>query len=257
MTLIRVEDLRKSFGNRQVVDAVSFAMEVGETLAIVGESGSGKTTLLRMLACLLEQDAGEIYLNEASLLPFVQHLVKGHPQVKLVAQDYQLFPNLSLRENIIYALRFYKTDFQQQRVDELIQGFGLAEVQHQIPKRVSGGEQQRTSIARAIAEEPELLLLDEPFSHLDSLNKQKLKMYLKEVVEKEKITCILVTHDLLDALTFANRIGVMKQGKLVQIGSFAELLHNPIEPYVSAFVKAGVEPIEAYQKLMKGFEPKA
>lgn len=248
MTLITCEELRKKYQDRWVVDGITLEIKEQQTVVLVGESGSGKTTLLRLLACLLEPDEGGIRLQDQWLGFYAQYLVKGHPEIKLVAQDYQLFPHISVAENIAYALRFYDKEFQQERVAKLLDLLGLAHVAQAKPKQLSGGEQQRVALAQAIAEPPKVLLLDEPFSHLDSLNKQLLKQYLSEVFEKEQITCLMVTHDLIDAIGMGQRIGIMHQGKLLQMGTFEDLYHRPADPYVKDFLEAGLSAIRAVMK---------
>jgi ABC-type Fe3+/spermidine/putrescine transport system ATPase subunit len=232
MTLITCEGLRKKYQDRCVVDGITFEIKEQQTVVLVGESGSGKTTLLRLLACLLEPDEGRIRLQDQWLGFYAQYLVKGHP----------------VAENIAYALRFYDKEFQQERVAKLLDLLGLAHVAQSKPKQLSGGEQQRIALAQAIAEPPKVLLLDEPFSHLDSLNKQLLKQYLSEVFEKEQITCLMVTHDLIDAIGMGQRIGIMHRGKLLQMGTFEDLYHRPTDPYVKDFLEAGLSAIRAVMK---------
>lgn len=251
MSFFEVNQVTKQFGALEAVSKVSLAINAGEIISLVGESGSGKTTLLRMMACLIEPELGMIQLQGKNLRFFSQYLVKGHPEIKLVAQDFQLFPNISLRENIAYALRNAEHCYQQKRTDGLLSLCGLMAIQHRLPKEVSGGEKQRAAIAKALADEPLLLLLDEPFSQLDTLNKQKLKDLLLQLNASEQTTILFVTHDLLDAFTLAHRVGVMQHGELVQMGTPQQILQNPKTTYVQHLVNSLYT---QYQQLGEIFE---
>ncbi len=247
--LLRVANLTKSYETREVLHDVSFELAAGEVLVLVGESGAGKSTLLHLLAGLTEPDAGTVLLDDADVTAYARRLVAGHPAVKLVAQDYRLFPHVSLRENIAYALREYTHDYQRFRVGELLELADLAAVADRKPREVSGGEQQRAAIARAIAERPRLLLLDEPFSHLDALHKQTLRQSLLTLVRAEGVGCVFVTHDVLDALTTADRVGVMRAGRLLQLSTPTGLLRQPADGYVAALLESALAVVEAIGKL--------
>jgi iron(III) transport system ATP-binding protein len=248
--VFRAEKLVKSFQNRAVIQDVSLELNPGETLALVGESGAGKSTLLHLLACLLSADSGTIFLQNEPVHDYADRLVPGHPQIKLVPQDYRLFPHHTLRENIAYALRTFTREYQQKRVGTLLERTGLAAVADRLPREVSGGEQQRTAIARALADEPRVLLLDEPFSHLDTLNKQLVKAELWTLLREEGTACVFVTHDLFDAFTAAERVGVLHAGVLLQTGTAAEVLHRPRPGYVRELVTSGRAIWEEFGRLL-------
>ncbi len=233
MSLLKVSELIKFFDNQAVVNHISFTLEEGAILSILGESGSGKTSLLHLIAGLYEPDSGTLMLDNQRITPPSEKLIAGHPDIKLVRQDYGLFPNISLRANIAYELRYYEEEYKQKRVDNLLSISGLIHVQHHLPRQVSGGEQQRAVIAKAIAEEPKLLLLDEPFSHLDSLNKNKIKNELFRMIKTEKIACIFVTHDVEDAYGIADDLLVMKKGEILQIGKPEHVYQHPNSQYVA------------------------
>lgn len=239
-SLFEASRITKDMQGRRVVDHVSLTLSPGELLALVGESGAGKSTLLSILACLIPADSGELWLSGTEISASAVYLIPGHADIKLVPQEFKLLPNHTLRENIAYALREYTKEYQQERLDELIGLTGLQLVQHKLPREVSGGEKQRTAIARAIADEPKVLLLDEPFSSLDTLNKQKLKQELLRIVRETGVACLFVTHDLLDAVTVADRLGVMHRGMLLQTGSVSELLNTPADTYVETFLASGL-----------------
>ena len=199
----------------------------------MGESGSGKTTLLHLIAALCEPDSGTLTLDNERITPPSEKLIAGHPDIKLVKQDYGLFPNMSIRANIAYELRYYEENYRNQRVDKLLDISGLAHVQHHLPRQVSGGEQQRATIVKAIAEEPKLLLLDEPFSHLDAVNKRRLKNEVLDLIKTEEVSCIFVTHDVADAYGMADGLLIMQNGNALQVGSPEEIYQNPINQYVA------------------------
>ncbi|MBO9639670.1 MAG: ATP-binding cassette domain-containing protein [Siphonobacter aquaeclarae] len=251
-SLFEASWITKDMQGRRVVDQVSLTLSAGELLALVGESGAGKSTLLSILACLLPADAGELRLSGTEISDSAVYLIPGHADIKLVPQEFKLLPNHTLRENIAYALREYTKEYQRERLDELIALTGLGAVQHKLPREVSGGEKQRTAIARAIADEPKVLLLDEPFSSLDTLNKQKLKQELLRIVRETGVACLFVTHDLLDALTVADRLGVMYQGKLLQTGTVSDLLREPADAYVKSFLSSGLTILEDVRRRLEG-----
>jgi len=227
-------NLYKSYSiNHFTIDKVSITLKEGEMNAIVGESGSGKTTLLNLLSGLLEPDKGEIFLNKNKIQPTSEQLIPGHPKIKLVAQDFNLFPNLTIRENILYSIRFYEKKYQNFRVDYLIDNFGLSSIQNHLPKDVSGGEKQRTAIAQSIADEPSVLLLDEPFNQLDVQNKLLLKREINHLVKNEKMACAFVTHDINDALSGSDYISIIRNGKIIQTDTPERIYSNPLNDYVA------------------------
>ncbi|MDZ7935217.1 MAG: ABC transporter ATP-binding protein [Emticicia sp.] len=233
MSLLKINHLYKSFEGINAVNDISITLEKGKILAILGESGSGKTTLLHLIAALYEPDSGTLTIDNKPITPPSKKLIAGHPDIKLVRQDYGLFPNISIRENIAYELRYYEENYRNERTDKLLNISGLEKVQHHLPRQVSGGEQQRATIVKAIAEEPKLLLLDEPFSHLDAVNKRRLKNEVLDLIKAEEVSCIFVTHDVADAYGMADELLIMQSGKMLQIGSPEEIYRNPINQYVA------------------------
>ncbi len=209
-------------------------------MALVGESGSGKSTLLNLLAGLADADAGEVRFNGERVPGPGEKLVPGHPQIRLVPQEYQLMPNVSVRENIAYALRYYEKSYRDFRVNELLRLCRLTDVQHRLPRQVSGGEKQRTAIARAVADRsPDVstrgvvLLLDEPFSHLDLPNRLIVRDLLFDLVQHDHMTCLFVTHDATDALSIADTLGILRDGKLIQLGPPVEVYRRPVSAYAA------------------------
>ena len=236
--MLTATHLFKSFAHLPAVRNVSLTLAAGQIMALVGASGSGKSTLLNLLAGLLDADRGEVRLDGERIAGPKELLVAGHPQIRVVPQEYQLMPNVSIRENISYALRFYERTYRTARVDELLKLCRLETVQHHKPREASGGEKQRTAIARAIAEPARVLLLDEPFSHLDLPNRLIIRDLLFELVrsysgDQPPPACLFVTHDATDALSIADQIGIIQQGQLKQVDTPREVYFNPKTTYAA------------------------
>ncbi len=237
--MLTATKLTKSFsGDVKAVRNVSISLQPGQIVALVGASGSGKSTLLNLLAGLADADTGEVRFNDKRVLGPSEKLVPGHEAIRLVHQEYQLMPNVSVRENIAYALRFFEKNYRTFRVNELLKLCRLTDVQDRLPRQVSGGEKQRTAIARAIADKPAVLLLDEPFSHLDLPNRLLVRDLLFDLVrhqsgETPPTSCLFVTHDTIDALSIANVLGILRDGKLIQLGPPVDLYHRPVSAYAA------------------------
>ena len=249
--MIEAQNIDFWIDDAQILFELSLKISPKEIVAIVGESGSGKTTLLKLLAALKAPTNGKVMLDGENLDIFSSHLIKGHPAIKLVAQDFELFPNLTVAENISYSIRNYTVDYQVARLFELLKICQLEKVKDRLPKQISGGEKQRTAIAKAIADEPKVLLLDEPFSQLDSIHKASLKLILQRLIEIENIACVFVTHDLIDAISLANKIGFMKDGRLIEVIQTENLIENTKNEYVNEFIKAALEPLKYLANKLK------
>jgi len=232
--LLTATNLTKVFDDLEAVRDVSFALAPGRVMALVGASGSGKSTLLSMLAGLLDTDGGEVRFDDARVLGPSEKLIPGHPAIRLVHQEYQLMPNVSIRENIRYALRYFEKTYRDFRTDELVQLCRLTAVQDRLPRQVSGGEKQRTAIARAIADKPAILLLDEPFSHLDLPNRLLVRQMLFDLVHQEKTACLFVTHDASDALSIADTLGILQNGNLIQLDEPKTVYREPVTAYAAS-----------------------
>jgi iron(III) transport system ATP-binding protein len=235
--LLEVKNISKCYTGqtREAVHKLSLDIFPGELLAIVGASGSGKTTLLKIIAALEEADTGEILLHGKPLPPPSGQLIPGHPKIKMVFQDNRLFPNIRIYDNIQHTLRAYPLAYQQERIAQVLELCKLAHLQHKFPRELSGGEQQRATLARALADEPELLLLDEPFSHLDLPLKRQIKKEVEDILQASGITAILVTHDTADALSMAGRISLMQNGRIIQTDVPQKIYNEPATPYVACF----------------------
>lgn len=217
----------------KAVENISFEIKRGEILGVLGENGSGKSTLLKMLAGLLEPTSGTISLNKTEIGGPSTKLVAGHENIKLIHQSYNLFPNISIEENIKYHLRFYNEVYQNLRTAYLLELCHLEQIKQKLPRQASGGEQQRTAIACAISTPTDVLLLDEPFSNLDVFNNEILKNQIVKIVKKEKLYAVFVTHDAHDALSVSDKLAVIKDGKIISIQTPIDSYQKPENEYVA------------------------
>ena len=231
---LELSDIRKEFGEFAALKGVSLGVAQGELVCFLGPSGCGKTTLLRIVAGLEVQSAGRIVQagRDISRLPPMER------DYGIVFQSYALFPNLDVASNVAYGLvnRRMPRPQREERVRELLALVGLPEAGKKFPGQLSGGQQQRIAIARALATSPGLLLLDEPLSALDARVRVRLRGEIRALQQRLGITTILVTHDQEEALSMADRIVVMKEGAIEQIGSPAEVYLDPATPFVADFV---------------------
>lgn len=233
MSFFRIKNVSKSFGQHQALRTFSIDLPKGQFLAIVGESGSGKSTLLRIMAGLEVQDSGEVWLGDLEIQNPKQKLVSGYDQIKLIHQDYHLYPNSTVEENISRPLLSFDGAYAKRRVAELIRLLGLEELKGRLPKELSGGQQQKVAIAKAMSVEPDVLLLDEPFSSLDPIQTHELMDELKVLFSALGTTVILVTHDLDHALRLTDNLLILRQGRVVQKGDSKELCTAPKSRYVA------------------------
>ncbi len=231
MKLLEVNHLSAKYSAAKppVIDDISFDLSPGEVLVIFGKSGSGKTTLLKCLAGLIQPTKGEILLEGKSLSGPKDQLVPGHEEVKLVFQDFNLKNKMTVAENIHYMLLSYTQEYRDQRVSELIDLCGLQEVSTAFPEHLSGGQKQRLALARALANEPKILLMDEPFSNLDSITKGILFQEIKRIVKHTRTSVIFVSHDARDALSFADNILVLEEGKVSQLDPPHLIYKSPVK----------------------------
>ena len=235
MALIELSNISKKYrtADKYAVDGVSFSLEKGEILALVGESGSGKTTLLRLIAGLEHPDGGEIKLDGEVIVKGRKSLPTYKRKTGMVFQDYALFPHLTIFENVSFGLKGLKKKEAEQRVYENIELTWLKEDVKKDPHQLSGGQQQRVALARALAPRPELLLMDEPFSNLDTILRDQVREEVRQIIKTMGITAILVTHDTKDAFSTADKIAVMLNGKLLQIDTPNTLYNDPSSAYVA------------------------
>ncbi len=229
-----VRHINKRFGDFWALRDVSLSIEPGEFVCFLGPSGCGKTTLLRIIAGLERQDGGTIIQKGRD----ITGLPPSQRDFGIVFQSYALFPNLTVRHNVGYGLqgKAWTRDNRQARVDELLELVGLSASAHQYPAQLSGGMQQRVALARALATSPGLLLLDEPLSALDARVRAHLRTELRQLHQRLGVTTIMVTHDQEEALSLADRIVVMNQGGIEQVGTPQAIYQQPTSAFVADFV---------------------
>lgn len=227
--MLEAKNISKTYPGEDygAVNNVSLSVGANEIVALVGKSGSGKSTMLQVIAGLMKPDSGEVIFQGEVLENPEEQLIAGHPKIKMVFQDFQLKPNMTVEENIRYKLLQFDKTYQTDRTAELLALCNLSDFDKRKPKELSGGQKQRLSIARALADDPELLLMDEPFSNLDPLSKQELLMELIEIVKSESLGLIFVTHDTKDAMLLAGRIAFLSDGELIQNDKAENIYRHP------------------------------
>jgi osmoprotectant transport system ATP-binding protein len=237
--MLKLQNIYKTFEGKPVLTDVNLNIPKGATHALIGSSGSGKTTLLRITLGLIPFDKGYVKINDHALLSFSP--VEWADRIGYVPQDGGLFPHISGFENVslIAKLRGWKKQKIESRVEELRKLVGLeAQLLAQFPFELSGGQQQRVAIMRAAMMDPQVMLLDEPMAALDPLIRRSLQQELKSIFQRLNKTVLLVTHDLGEAVFLAEQITLLHEGKIVQTGSYRDLLLNPADPFVTAFINA-------------------
>jgi len=233
---LRLAELTKIFGATRAVDRVSLGIEPSSMVALLGPSGCGKTTTLRMIAGLLQPNAGEIYLDGVPISRIPVHRRK----IGMLFQNYALFPHMTVAQNIAFGLemRHLPRTTIAERVDEVLQLVQLGGFGERMPSQLSGGQQQRVALARAIVIEPALLLLDEPLGALDKSLRQSMQVELRALQRRLGITTIMVTHDQDEALTMADRIVIMRDGQIEQAGPPEEVYQHPLSRFTASFLGA-------------------
>ena len=231
---IVLDNVTKSYGKQVVVKDLSLEIKAGELFVLLGASGSGKSTLLRLIAGLMPTDSGRILLHDRD----VTTLPPQQRNTGFVFQNYSLFQHMSLAENIEFALsiRHAPRKERDQRVQELLHLIGMDGLGNRKPSQISGGQQQRAALARALAHQPEVLLLDEPFGALDAKIRGQLRQNLREIQRQLGVTTIMVTHDQDEAFELADRIGIIEQGRLLEIGTPDELYRRPQHRFTATFL---------------------
>ena len=236
--LLTVNALTKGFVANQppIVKNVSFSVHSGEIFALLGPSGCGKTTTLRLIAGFEQADTGTISMAERTLANNNTHVPPESRGIGFVFQDYALFPHKNVLENVAFGLRKVPKKKRQERTLAVLDMVGLTHLQSRLPHHLSGGEQQRVALARAIIARPKLLLLDEPFSSLDPGLRQSTREEVRSLLKAEGISAVLVTHAQEEALSFSERLGVMKEGALEQIDTPETVYRHPKTAYVADFL---------------------
>ncbi len=232
-----LEDVSVSLAGQKVLADVSLVARGGQTLALLGPSGCGKTTLLRVLAGLQPTDAGSVRLGEQLVNNGKVHLAAEQRGVGMVFQDFALFPHLSVASNVAFGLpRRERRQAGNGRVTELLDMLNIAELSQRLPGSLSGGQRQRVALARALAPRPSVLLLDEPFSSLDTALRTEVRAEVAVLLRELGITCVFVTHDQEEAFALGDEVAVMRDGAVVQQAAPDELYDHPADPWVAHFV---------------------
>ncbi|MBL8458037.1 MAG: ABC transporter ATP-binding protein [Zoogloea sp.] len=240
MSKLELRSVVQRYGSQTIVNGVDFQLDQGSIACLLGPSGCGKTTLLRCIAGFEEIAGGEIRINGAVVSAPGQRVPPEKRQVGMVFQDYALFPHLSVERNVGFGLGSLSASERSGRVEELLGTVGLGGLGRKFPHELSGGQQQRVALARALAPRPELVLLDEPFSNLDVDLRERLSVEVREILKKEGMTAVLVTHDQHEAFAMADEIGVMSEGRIQQWDTPYNLYHRPGNRFVADFVGKGV-----------------
>lgn len=233
-SIVIVESLLKKYGNKVVLNSVSFDIKQGEFFSILGPSGCGKTTLLRCLIGIEHPESGSIVKNGVDI-------TNANPKDRgmgIVFQNYALFPNMTVYQNIAYALKARKMAKEDidKKVRQIIDDVGLSDHINKKPRQLSGGQQQRVAIARTLVLRPDLVLFDEPMSALDSDIRMQLRALIKEVQKKRGISMVYITHDQEEAFSLSDRIMVMNNGNILQIGTPKDIYYHPATDFVKSFV---------------------
>ncbi len=255
MAIVEVRDLKKYFGKVRAVDGVDLTVQDGEFLVLLGPSGSGKTTLMRMIAGLEQPTAGQIFID--------RHVVNDLPprarKIAMVFQSYALYPHKTAFANIAFPLKAQGLRWEEirERVEWAAKLLGIAHLLDRRPRELSGGERQRVALARAIVREPSVFLLDEPLSNLDAKLRHAARDELKRFQRNIGTTTIYVTHDQIEAMGLGDRIAIMNEGKVRQIGTPYEVYHEPADTFVATFVGTPPMNLIARAERLIGFRPES
>jgi putative spermidine/putrescine transport system ATP-binding protein len=234
MAYLELQQLHKRFGEFTAIEEIDIALEPGEFLSLLGPSGCGKTTALRIVAGFERPTSGRIVVEGKDLT----HVPPNHRDMGMVFQAYSLFPNMNAQDNVEFGLRVRRKPpgERKRKVAELIELVGLSAAAKRYPHQLSGGMQQRVALARALAIEPRVLLLDEPLSALDALVRVQLREEIRRLQTQLGITTLYVTHDQEEALSISDRVAVLTQGRIEQIGAPADIYNEPSTPFVAEFI---------------------
>ncbi len=237
-SVLELKNVTKTYPGDTVpaVDQLSFSLSEGEILAILGPSGCGKTTTLRLIAGFESPDDGEVLLRGQSVSSKKRMVPPEKRGVTMVFQDYALFPHLTVAKNLTFGLKDRDPDTRKLLLEETLRLIDMQEFAHRYPHQLSGGQQQRVALGRALAPDPVVIMLDEPFSNLDTDMRDQMRREVHNILRQQEATSILVTHDHEDALSFADNVAILNRGRLEQIGSSEELYHRPATPFVATFV---------------------
>lgn len=233
--MLQIHHISFSYGKKEALKDITFNVDLGEHLSIIGESGSGKSTLLKLIYGEYDLEEGQIHWKDTQILGPKYNLVVGYGFMKHVTQEFDLMPFISVEENIGKHLSNFFPEEKKQRVQELLEVVELTKIATKKVKNLSGGQKQRVALARALAKQPEILLLDEPFSHIDNFKKQSLRRSLFNYLKEKKITCIVATHDKEDVLGYSDQMVVLHHSKVIAKETPKHLYKNPQTPLIASF----------------------
>lgn len=235
--MIKVNGVSKKFAEGTIaLSDISFEINAGEIVYILGESGSGKSTLLKIIAGLEDADTGTVLVDDEKITGPAHNLVPGFHFIAHVSQDFKLQPYLRIRENIARKIPYLPKEEKEERIHQLLKLCRLDDKAEDYPRELSGGEQQRICIVVNLANQPEVMLLDEPFSNLDNPMKRALRRHVVEILREEETTAIIISHDPSEALAVADRIIVMENGRLLQFDTPKKIYDQPVSEYAARFL---------------------
>ena len=242
-TLVKIDSITKMFDDIVAVDTVSISIKKGEIFALLGGSGSGKSTLLRILAGFETPSKGNIYLDGEN----ITHLPPYKRPINMMFQSYALFPHMTVAQNIAFGLKQDRlsNEIIEQRVNEMLEMVHMTKYANRKPHQLSGGQCQRVALARSLAKQPKLLLLDEPMGALDKKLRSRMQLEVVDIIEEVGVTCLMVTHDQEEAMTMADRISIMDAGWIVQVGTPVDIYENPNSRMTASFI-GSVNMFEGY-----------
>lgn len=232
--MLQVQNISFSYDSKRVIKQMNFTIQKGQNIAIIGESGCGKSTLLKLIYGLYDLDEGQIFWEETEVLGTKFNLVPGMSFMKYLSQDFDLMPYITVAENVGKYLSNVNIEKKQQRIQELLDIVEMSDFANVKAKYLSGGQQQRVALARVLALEPEVLLLDEPFSQIDNFRKNALRRNLFAYLKSRGITCIVATHDSTDSLSFAEETIVLQDGEVIAKANSLALYKNPSSKYIAS-----------------------
>lgn len=233
--MLKVENLSFKYDKTPVLKHISFSVKKGEHVSVIGESGSGKSTLLKLLYGELDSNQGHVFWEDSEILGPKHNLVVGYDFIKYVAQEFDLMPFISVEDNVGKYLSNFYPKTKKDRTKELIRIVELEPFAKTKVKNLSGGQKQRVALARALAKEPEVLLLDEPFSHIDNFKKQSLRRSVFNYLKEKNITCVVATHDKDDVLGYADNMIVLHNAKISAKNTPQGIYNNPQSPLIASF----------------------